>query len=281
MNALQQRMMANAGMLSEELEGGALLPSQQSIKTTTRTYDNDNLNIISTSMRRVPGIGPVTDRNPRIVRQPKMTAEQKADDKAKKDAWKADPDNAVAWARLKLAQERRKEYALMRRNGQFNDLFTLKERRKAEAKQKAADAKAEREARGELAELTPALRAAQAARQWKSELRQMVGKSAADKYVEALKLSRRNGNIRIAVDKVLVDPSDLRDILVHYQGSLLRREAAKARAGNPELLAEAKEERARARAKNRPPPKPRKPRAPAKPKAKSRKSKKPKQAAAE
>ena len=155
----------------------------------------------------------------------------------------------------------------------------MKERRKAEARQRAADAKAARG--GAPAELTPALMAAQEARRWKSNLREMVGKSAADKYVEALKLSRRNGNIRIAVDKVLVDPSSLEDILVHYQGILLRRETAKARAGNPELLAEAKEERARVRAENRPPPKPRKPRAPAKPKTKSRKSKKPTQAAAE
>jgi hypothetical protein len=273
MNALQQRMMANAGMLSEEMEGGALLPSQQSIKTTTRTYDKDNLNIISTSRRRVPGIGPVTANNPRILRPKRFKNDPQA------QAWKADPANADAVARLKIAQERRAEYASMRRNGQFDDLLVLKERRKAEAKQRAADAKAERG--GEPAELTPALRAAQEARQWKSQLREMVGKSAADKYVEALKLSRRNGNIRIAVDKVLVDPFSLEDILAHYKGSLLRREAAKARAGNPELLAAAKAERARAREANKPPAKPRKPRAPAKPKAKSRKSKKPTQAAAE
>ena len=227
MNALQQRMMANAmsrtGMGLEEmsayveeedpthaeLEGGAMGP----VPATQRAK------LIKYGRRHIPAIGPLKINSVLLSKEYGRTQDER-------NEWNADPANKKQKALLQKAYAARQMYSNLRNSGDpesFNKIINLKAQHRADAQERAAAAKAARG--GRPAKLSANLRAAHDARQFNSMLRDALGRATADKYIRAKKAAMSADTREVFLDGArLADATDLDSIFKHRTQVISQRE---------------------------------------------------------
>lgn len=227
MNALQQRMMANAMAHQSQMEGMGMGPVPASQRALEVKYEN----------RSVPAIGyykpGATILSKVHPNKKKMTPEAKA-------AWvSANPDQAQL---LEAAHDQRTEYNSARARGDFAQVAAAKARARAQKK-------AIRESPDYVPKpMSAALQSAVANRSFYTYLRDALGKAVADKYRRAGDAAGKAGTNEAIVDGILLpNVVDTAAIFAHRQKVIEAKALAKANKGSRVLSSKPAAVAARAR----------------------------------
>lgn len=207
MNALQQRMMANA-MAHGEMAGMGLGPVPASQRAMQVKYED----------RLIPEIGYHT---PGAVLLGKVHPSKKKMKPEAKAAWvAANPEQAQL---LEAAHGQRAVYAAFRASGDFSQVANAKAL--ARAQKKAIRASPDYRPQP----LSAALQKAHENKAHNTYMRDALGKAVADKYRRAADAALKAGTNEVIVDGILlVDPFDSAAIFAHRQKVIAAKAAAKA-----------------------------------------------------